>query len=82
MDSPETYVERTVRKSEGEEAEEVSLRRIEMMRSSGKSSKWLLLTVLLWFFSNLCFLLRCIVMEEEFEFLLVCDKDSDESGEK
>lgn len=80
MDSPETYVERTVRKSEGEEAEEVSLRRIEMMRSSGKSSKWLLLFR---FFSNLCFLLRCIVMEEEeFEFLLVCDKDSDESGEK
>lgn len=61
---PETYVMRTVRKSEGEEAEELSLRRIEMMRSSGKSSKKLLLTVWFWFFfPNLGFLLRCVIGE-------------------
>lgn len=51
-----TYVMRTVRKSAGEEAEELSLRRIEMTRSSGKSSMLLTLG-----FSNLGFLLRCVI---------------------
>lgn len=48
---------RTLKKSAGQEAEELSLRRIEKTRSSGKSSMWLTVR----FFSNLGFLLGCVI---------------------
>lgn len=54
---------RTLKKSAGQEAEELSLRRIEKTRSSGKSSMWLTLTVR--FFSNLGFLLRCVIWNDK-----------------
>lgn len=47
-------------KSAGEDAEELSLRRIEITRSSGKSSKWLTVK-----FSNLGFLSRCVTGNAE-----------------